>query len=212
MRITVRPPPDPTGLRVLLLAPDRPTGRSYVRALERATMTVEWVKSIAELFARAVRVDLPSPALVMVLPSQDEKLNPRVVADLAVQLSAGTLSGTAPGTRTPGVDPEGWRTHLQDAFRAYSSHRALSPRQERVLELYLRGNNDKEIADVISCSEATVYEHWRRMARKAYGNHKWDVVTDFHRFLAGTALAGENRDEVSDGHPVRRQSAPAIVP
>ena len=57
-----------------------------------------------------------------------------------------------------------------------------------MLELYLVGNNDKEIAEAFSCSGATVYEHWRRMARKANGACKSDVVTDFHRFLAGSEI------------------------
>lgn len=167
-------PPDST-LRVLLLAPDRPTGRSYVRALERATIAVEWVRTIAELQARAQRMEATSPALVMVLPSDAERIEPQMLAELAVRLSAASRDGR---------EHEGWRHHLQDAFRAYCSTRALSPRQEHVLELYLRGRNDKEIADLCSCAEATVYEHWRRMAKKASGLNKWDVVTDFHRFLA----------------------------
>jgi DNA-binding CsgD family transcriptional regulator len=173
-------PPDST-LRVLLLAADRPTGRSYVRALERATIAVEWVRTVAELQARAQRLETTSPALVMVLPSDAEQVEPQMLADLAVHLSAAA-------TRD-GRERDGWRRHLQDAFRAYCSTRALSPRQEHVLELYLRGRNDKEIADLCCCAEATVYEHWRRMAKKASGLNKWDVVTDFHRFLAVGAAA-----------------------
>jgi len=53
-------------------------------------------------------------------------------------------------------------------------------------ELYLVGNNDKEIAEAFRCSGAAVHAHWRRMARKAHGADKADVVTDFHRFLAGS--------------------------
>ena len=53
-----------------------------------------------------------------------------------------------------------------------------------MLERYLVGNNDKEIADSFGCSATTVYEHWRRMARKANGAHKSDAIDDFHRFLA----------------------------
>jgi DNA-binding CsgD family transcriptional regulator len=64
--------------------------------------------------------------------------------------------------------------------------RSLSVRQRQVLEAYLIGNNDKEIASSFNCSATTVYEHWRRMARKASGQHKSDVVNDFHRFLAAT--------------------------
>ena len=63
----------------------------------------------------------------------------------------------------------------------------LNDEQERklILREYLNGKNDKEIALSCRCSEATIYEHWRRMARKAGGSQKGDVIADFHRFLAG---------------------------
>ena len=130
------------------------------------------------------------PAVVLVVPSQNERFDARAFADIASRLSA-HVGAVAQGS---GANTQGWRHHLDQAFRAYCVHRSLSPRQERVLALYLAGSNDKEMADAFGCSEATVYEHWRRMARKASGFHKWDVVTDFHRFLAG---AGGN-DVVPD--------------
>jgi len=169
------------GRRVLLLMSDRTAGRSYVRALQRATIAVDWVRTVADLDAFTRRADDAMPSVVLVVPSDDETLDPRTFADLAMRLVAETAAPDAGG------DTQSWRQHLRDAFRAYCAHRALSPRQERVLALYLMGSNDKEMAGAFGCSEATVYEHWRRMARKASGVHKWDVVTDFHRFLAGAA-------------------------
>jgi DNA-binding CsgD family transcriptional regulator len=53
-----------------------------------------------------------------------------------------------------------------------------------ILRFYLDGRNDKEIAGLCGCSEATVYEHWRRMAKKVGGSQKGDAIADFHRFLA----------------------------
>lgn len=68
---------------------------------------------------------------------------------------------------------------------SYATYRGLSPQQLVVLKLYLEGKNDKEIAAIRGCSVATVYEHWRRMARKLDATLKSDVVADFHRFLSG---------------------------
>ena len=69
-------------------------------------------------------------------------------------------------------------------FEVYSALRAFSERQLWILGLYLRGRNDKEIAWELPCSESTVYEHGRRIAKKANGAHKGCVINDFHRFLS----------------------------
>ena len=188
-------PPAAIERRVLLLMPEGTAGHSYVQALQRATIAVEWVRTIADLDALARRLDDPIPALVLVVSSQGETLDPRAFADIAMRLAS-----EVPGrTGEVPASTQRWRRHLHEAFRAYCVHRALSPRQERVLALYLRGSNDKEMADTFGCSEATVYEHWRRMARKASGLHKWDVVTDFHRFLAGADVDGASADGSGDG-------------
>jgi DNA-binding CsgD family transcriptional regulator len=161
---------------VLLFTQDMPTGRSYVEALEKATIPVEWVRTQSELQTRLDRADLPRPALVMVLPSRQMPLQPSVLASMASRLASGAaVEAGAPVTRSA----------LDEALGAYCTMRALSQRQRQVLALYLDGNNDKEIADSFSCSAATVYEHWRRMARKANGVHKSDAINDFHRFLGG---------------------------
>jgi DNA-binding CsgD family transcriptional regulator len=81
---------------------------------------------------------------------------------------------------------------LGSALQVYSELRGLSGQQLLILRLYLNGQNDKEIAQALECAECTVYEHWRRMAKKAGGAHKDDVVTDFHRFL--DRRAGSERD------------------
>lgn len=73
---------------------------------------------------------------------------------------------------------------LASVLAAFSSTRRLSPRQRLILELHLNGQNDKEIAVSLGCELTTVYEHWRRMARKSRGTGKAHVVADFHRCLA----------------------------
>jgi len=78
-----------------------------------------------------------------------------------------------------------WRSHLESVITSYAGHRGISDQQLLVLKLYLEGKNDKEIAWACQCSTATVYEHWRRMAKKLGASLKHDVVADFHRFLSG---------------------------
>ena len=102
------------------------------------------------------------------------------------------MAQTTGTTEAHATDPRAsWRDHFETVFASYVAKRALSAHQQRILRLYLRGANDKEIADQCACSEATVYEHWHRMARKAGGTHKCDVIADFHRFLKGTESAVE---------------------
>ena len=75
---------------------------------------------------------------------------------------------------------------LESAFEIYTADRALSAQQKLILRLNLCGRNDKEIAALCGCAEATVYEHWRRMAKKVKGAQKCDVIADFHRFLVSS--------------------------
>jgi DNA-binding CsgD family transcriptional regulator len=167
---------EPDKARVLLYAQDQLTGLSYVAALEKATVEVEWVKTASELRTRLDRTDLPRPTVVMVMPSRQRSMRPTQLAQFVSRL---TLNAGNDLQRTPA-------SSLVDSLNDYSAMRSLSGRQRQVLELYLVGNNDKEIAGTFNCSATTVYEHWRRMARKANGMHKSDVVNDFHRFLATT--------------------------
>jgi DNA-binding CsgD family transcriptional regulator len=163
----------PAKASVLLYTQDQFKGKSYVAAFEKATIPVELVTSTAALRSRLDRADLPRPALVMVLPSRQASMRPSEVASVAMRLMAdvGGESGSP-------------RMALAGSLNEYCVARSLSGRQRQVLELYLIGNNDKEIACSFNCSATTVYEHWRRMAKKAKGAHKSDVVNDFHRFLA----------------------------
>ena len=169
---------EPAKARVLLFTQDQPTGKSYVAALEKATVEVEWVKTASALRSRLERSDLPRPAVVMVLPSRQRSLPPTELARVVLRLTMNARGdlGAQRGTASP----------LGYSLNDYCAMRALSCRQRQVLEAYLIGNNDKEIASSFNCSATTVYEHWRRMARKASGLHKSDVVNDFHRFLAAT--------------------------
>jgi DNA-binding CsgD family transcriptional regulator len=160
---------------VLIYAQDQFKGRAYVAALEKATVPVEWVTTTSALRSRLNRADLPRPALVMVLPSGETWMRPSELASLALRLT--TAAGGDLG-------PQKTTSALQEPLNDYCVARSLSVRQRQVLELYLIGNNDKEIASSFNCSATTVYEHWRRMAKKASGAHKSDVVNDFHRFLA----------------------------
>jgi DNA-binding CsgD family transcriptional regulator len=82
-----------------------------------------------------------------------------------------------------GLASDGERQNLAGVIAAFSSTRRLSPRQRLILELHLNGQNDKEIAVSLGCELTTVYEHWRRMARKSGGTGKANVVADFHRCL-----------------------------
>ncbi len=79
-----------------------------------------------------------------------------------------------------------WGEHLESVLLSYAAYEGISEQQLRVLRLYLDGRNDKEIASVCQCALATVYEHWRRMARRVGGSRKSDVITAFHRFLGGS--------------------------
>jgi DNA-binding CsgD family transcriptional regulator len=160
---------------VLLFTQDQPTGRSFVAALEKATVPVEWVTTASALRSRLGRTDLPRPAFVLVLPSRQQRLRPGELASVALRLAT-EMGGD--------LGPQKSTSVLGDSLNDYCSMRSLSRRQRQVLELYLLGKHDKEIADSFRCSATTVYEHWRRMARKANGLHKSCVVNDFHRFLA----------------------------
>lgn len=116
------------------------------------------------------------------VPSLTKPVSPLALTGLALRLAlgagwsqrlaAGTGSAVAPGER------------LKSLVDAYAADRMLSKQQRMILRYYLDGRNDKAIAELCGCSEATVYEHWRRMAKKVGGAQKGDAIADFHRFLA----------------------------
>jgi len=114
------------------------------------------------------------------VPSLSKPVSSLALTGLALRLSLTRQPRTwLAATPVPGP------THLESIFSSYSVDRVLSKQQRMILRMYLHGRSDKEIAQICHCSEATVYEHWRRMARKAGGSHKGDVISDFHRFLGG---------------------------
>jgi len=122
------------------------------------------------------------------VPYLNKPVSPLALAGLALRLSAParTRKSWPPTTYVPALLESKQRgAHLDSVFRSYSVIRVLSPQQQLILREYLNGKNDKEIAQTCRCAEATIYEHWRRMARKAGGSQKSDVIADFHRFLAG---------------------------
>lgn len=112
------------------------------------------------------------------VPSLNKPVGTAALSGLALRLSQSTrITVKIEGSSGDGSG------RLEPLLSAYSERRGLSGQQRSILRLHLAGNNDKEIASTCACSEATVYEHWRRMARKAGGVHKACVITDFHRFL-----------------------------
>ncbi len=167
---------DPAKASVLLFAQDQPKGKPYIAAFAKATVPVELVTTTSALRSRLARADLPRPALVLVLPSRETSMRPSELASVALRLTTEPSGDVGPQKTNTSA--------LVDALNDYSSMRSLSRRQRQVLEQYLVGNNDKEIASSFNCSATTVYEHWRRMAKKANGAHKSDAINDFHRFLA----------------------------
>jgi DNA-binding NarL/FixJ family response regulator len=88
-------------------------------------------------------------------------------------------SGSPPDTDAPPASSD-WPTVLA----TYAKVRSLSPKQNLVLRLHLEGKNDKEIATLLQCSETTVYEHWRRMMKKAMVKYKREVLADFHGYTS----------------------------
>ena len=122
------------------------------------------------------------------VPYLNKPVSPLALAGLALRLSAParTRKSWPPTTYVPAqLESKQRGAHLDSVFRSYSVIRVLSRQQQLILREYLTGKNDKEIAQTCRCAEATIYEHWRRMARKAGGSQKSDVIADFHRFLAG---------------------------
>ena len=118
------------------------------------------------------------------VPSLTKPVSPLALTGLALRLSLGAGAAwphrLAVGTGTAHAPGE----RLKSLVDAYAGDRMLSKQQRMILRSYLDGRNDKAIAELCGCPEATVYEHWRRMARKVGGAHKGDAIADFHRYLA----------------------------
>jgi DNA-binding NarL/FixJ family response regulator len=128
------------------------------------------------------------------VPSIHKPINPFVLSMLALDLSVET-SGSAAVVSRPVAAGALARPgpSFENLVAAYASTRRLSKQQALILDLYLNGKTDKEIAEHCACSGATVYEHWRRMAKKSGGRQKSDLIADFHRYLRQTpAPAGRS--------------------
>lgn len=157
------------------------------RGLPAASLVAVAERVAGERAARLLGLGVPS----LPLPGSAE-----VLVELALKLSshAALTSALEPRAR---ADPGGIGA-LASALDAYAVRRRLSSQQRAILRLYIAGNNDKTIAALSGCSVATVYEHWRRMARKAGAAHKADVIADFHRFLTQGAAVSEFHGQGSE--------------
>ena len=92
------------------------------------------------------------------------------------------MSGEESGPVSTVVDDRR-RHYFEKMLTSYARARGFSDQQERILRCYLAGTKNKEIASLCGCSEGTVHEHWRRMARKVGGRYQDEVIGDFHRYL-----------------------------
>jgi DNA-binding NarL/FixJ family response regulator len=108
------------------------------------------------------------------IPSLQKPVNPVLLSLLALGLGS-QLGAT---TTVAAAEPS-----FGSVVEAYASRRKFSKQQVLILDLYLNGHSDKEIAEMCGCSSATVYEHWRRMAKKIGGSQKQDIISNFHRHL-----------------------------
>jgi DNA-binding NarL/FixJ family response regulator len=153
------------------------------------TSSDQLVPLVLEYFPSATTIalatQLPSEVAAWLLshgvPSLTKPVSPIALARLALQLSLGATAPWSPRALAASRPPLGAGREV--LVNAYAVNRVLSKQQRIVLRLYLDGRNDKEIAKLCGCSEATVYEHWRRMAKKVGGSNKGDAIADFHRFL-----------------------------
>jgi DNA-binding NarL/FixJ family response regulator len=146
--------------------------------LRRALPSASWVALSPSLDGEQA-----AHALGLGIPALPLPRNLEVLVELAQKLSA--FDASSASTLPPRVSAAASSVgDLGSALEAYVLARGLSEKQRTILSLYLRGRNDKAIAATCRCSVATVYEHWRRMAKKAGAAQKGDVIADFHRFLA----------------------------
>jgi DNA-binding NarL/FixJ family response regulator len=152
------------------------------------------VSGIRQTFPRAsvialgteIAGDLAARLLGLGVPSVSKPVSPMVLTELALRVLSN--ADRAPRGRASG-EATNDLGRMEPMLGDYSRLRLFSHRQQAILKLYLNGQNDKEIAYRLQCAASTVYEHWRRMAKKTGGAQKGDVVADFHRFLANDERA-----------------------
>jgi DNA-binding NarL/FixJ family response regulator len=148
------------------------------------------------VLAEGLTGDTAAVLLSRGVPSIQKPIHPFVLSMLALDLSAdaGGATVTAVVSEPTGAGaPARPSPSFENLVAAYASSRRLSKQQALILDLYLNGKSDKEIAEHCACSGATVYEHWRRMAKKSGGRQKSDLIADFHRYLRQTPLPGSLR-------------------
>jgi DNA-binding NarL/FixJ family response regulator len=157
-------------------------------------------QSFPQAFVVALDVEVDGERATHLLgvgvPSLPLPQNPDALATLALRLSSQPMNSAPSAPPPQSAIVEGSRD-FAGTIEAYVTARSLSAKQRAILRLYLAGSNDKAIAEDCGCSVATVYEHWRRMAKKVGGAQKADVVADFHRFLD----AGTRRPDAKDVSP-----------
>jgi len=141
-----------------------------------------FVRAAVVAFCGALSGERAARLLGVGVASLPKPVSPSVLAELAVQLCSQRPRDPAPSAVSSKTSHE-WSSAVQVALDSYAEQRVLSKQQLLILGLYLCGENDKQIAQAIACSGATVYEHWRRIGKKAGGSSKADAITDFHRFL-----------------------------
>ena len=81
------------------------------------------------------------------------------------------------------------RDYFEKMLASYARSRGFSDQQEKILRHHLAGTKNKEIASLCGCSEGTVHEHWRRMAKKIGGRYQDEVIGDFHRYLGAQGVS-----------------------
>jgi len=154
-------------------------------------LDLEWPDAATDQLVPLVRTSFPSATTIALagqltgeraaqllsqgVPSLTKPVSPLALTGLAVRLSLGSSAPwstppfgapVAPAPAPPAARSSSPGFGLDSLVDTYATERVLSKQQRTILRLYLAGHNDKEIAQICRCSEATVYEHWRRMARR----------------------------------------------
>jgi DNA-binding NarL/FixJ family response regulator len=155
-------------------------GDSTVEAASR--LRQRFLKAALVAYGEALSGDRAARLLAAGVSFLPKPVSAGALATLLLELCAARPRDSEPNQEFAKLGHES-TGGLVVALDSYAALRVLSNQQRLILGLYLSGENDKQIARTISCSESTVYEHWRRIGRKAGGSAKADAISDFHRFL-----------------------------
>ncbi|MGZ3601561.1 MAG: LuxR C-terminal-related transcriptional regulator [Ktedonobacterales bacterium] len=142
--------------------------------------TVDFAEAISTLSALSNAI--PSARIVLLGRESDEATVYEAIlsgasgylrADASVEMLANTLKGVAQGEL--GLTRQDARQvvhHLRQAARARTSpllpevEDSLTPREQEVFELVLRGLRSREIAQQLTIADATVYKHIQNILEK----------------------------------------------